>query len=416
MHKFTPAATQAPGRKIPMLQPLRHRRFRQLWLANLASNLGTWMQTFAAAWLVASSTSAPQLAALVQAASCAPMLLFGLLAGVVADAVPRARLLFAVNAFMALAAALMALLAYSGHASAWAVLLLVFMMGTGQAFMWPAWHAVTSSLVEKEEVDAAATLNNLSYNVAATAGPALGGALFAWTGAIPLFVFNALSFGGLLVVYYAWQSSPDAPRAAGAASRDAFRAGLQAAFGAPDYRKLLRHTACALFGAVAFTALLPLYVRDVLQQQASAYGGLMACLSAGAIAAPFLLPALRVRYPRHVLLAAALVLFGAMLAALPWARHPAVLAPLVMLGGLAWAVMISTLNGAAQSAFPSAIRARTLSIYLLAMALGQTAGSAVWGALAGRIGVSGALWLAAASLLLYAALGLRGAAAPTMAQ
>ncbi|WP_229507303.1 MFS transporter [Pseudoduganella rivuli] len=399
-----------------MLQPLRHARFRQLWLASLVSNLGTWTQTFAAAWLVASGDPSSHMTALVQAAACAPMLVFGLLAGVVADAAPRARLLLAVNAFRALAAALMAVLAAGGQASAWSVLALVFMMGTAQAFMWPAWHAVTSLLVAPDEVEAAATLNNLSYNVAATAGPALGGALFAWCGAAPLFAFTALSMTGLLAVYYAWQRSPDAPRAGATVSMDAFRAGLRAAFGAADYRRLLRHTACALFGAVAFMALLPLYVRDVLQREAGMYGGLMALLSAGAIAAPFVLPALRVRYPRHVLVAVSLALFGAMLATLPLVRHPALLAPLVMAGGMAWAAMISTLNGAAQSAFPSSVRARTLSVYLLAMALGQTVGSAAWGVVAEWLGVSPALALAGTVLLLYAACGLRRAIPATMAQ
>jgi len=402
--------------KIPMLQPLRHSRFRQLWLANLVSNLGTWTQTFAAAWLVAAGDASSQMTALVQAAASAPMLLFGLLAGVVADAVPRARLLLLVNVCRALAASLMAALAASGQASAWAVLALVFMMGTAQAFMWPAWHAVTSLLVEADEVEAAATLNNLSYNAAATAGPALGGMLFAWCGAAPLFVFTALSMTGLLAVYYAWQRSPDAPRAGEPVSMAAFRSGMRTAFGAPEYRRLLRHTACALFGAVAFMALLPLYVRDVLRQEAGMYGGLMALLSAGAIAAPFILPALRVRYARHVLLASSLALFGAMLAALPLVRHPAVLAPLVMAGGMAWATMVSTLNGAAQSAFPSAVRARTLSVYLLAMALGQTVGSAAWGAVAESTGVAPALALAGAVLLMYAAIGLRRAMTPGMAQ
>ncbi|MBY0238214.1 MAG: MFS transporter [Burkholderiaceae bacterium] len=402
--------------KIPMLQPLRHRRFRQLWLANLVANLGTWTQTFAAAWLVAAGDASSQMTALVQAAASAPMLLLGLLAGVVADAVPRARLLLLVNAGRALAATLMALLAASGQASAWAVLALVFMMGTAQAFMWPAWHAVTSLLVTAEEVEAAATLNNLSYNVAASAGPALGGLLFAWCGAAPLFGFTALSMTGLLGVYYAWQRSPDAPRAGEPVSMAAFRSGLRTALGAPDYRRLLRHTACALFGAVAFMALLPLYVHDVLRQEAGLYGGLMALLSVGAIAAPFILPALRVRYPRHVLLAASLALFGAMLVALPLVRHPAVLAPLVMAGGMAWAAMVSTLNGAAQSAFPSAVRARTLSVYLLAMALGQTVGSAVWGAVAQAVGTAPALALAGAVLLGYAAIGLRRALPSAVAQ
>eukprot|EP01034_Spumella_vulgaris_P044042 gene44042-54729_t len=107
----------------------------------------------------------------------------------------------------------MAALAASGMATPFAVLALIFMMGTGSAFMWPAWQAAMSGLVQPDEVEAAASLNNLSFNIAATAGPALGGALFVWMGAAPLFLFNALSFGGLLLVYLDWIRSSGRPQA-----------------------------------------------------------------------------------------------------------------------------------------------------------------------------------------------------------
>ena len=84
------------------------------------------------------------------------------------------------------------------------MLALTFCLGTGSAFMWPAWQASMSGLVEPDEVEAAATLNNLSYNVAAIVGPALGGVLFNWIGAGALFLVNAISFVGLLSVYWAW--------------------------------------------------------------------------------------------------------------------------------------------------------------------------------------------------------------------
>lgn len=390
-----------------MLQPLRHRRYRQLWLANLLSNLGTWTQTFAAAWLVATISPATHTSALVPAASYAPMLIFGLLAGVVADAVPRPKLLFAVNLFMALAAAGMAALAGSGMASPFAVLALIFMMGTGSAFMWPAWQAAMSGLVQSDEVEAAASLNNLSFNVAATAGPALGGVLFLWMGAAPLFLFNALSFGGLLLVYLDWmRSSADRPEqgaaAGGGMSWQGFRSGLHAAFGSADYRRLLRHTVCIFGAAIAFTALLPLFVRDVLRREAGAFGSLMACAGIGAVLAAFALPELRARFARRQLLAGAVAVFGAMLLALPHVQEWPALMALSAMGGMAWSAMVTTLNGTAQSSFPSTVRARTLSVYLMAMALGQTGGSLLWGSAAELAGVRGAMMLAGGCLLLYA--------------
>ncbi|WP_229490326.1 MFS transporter [Pseudoduganella namucuonensis] len=390
-----------------MLQPLRHRRFRQLWLANLVSNLGTWTQTFASAWLVASISASPRAATLVQAATYAPMVMFGLLAGVVADAVPRARLLFVINAFMALAALCMAALAAQGDVAPGAVLALIFMTGTGSAFMWPAWQATTSALVAPEEVDAAASLNNLSYNAAAIAGPALGGVLFVWIGPAPLFLFNALSFGGMLLVYSAWMSSAEAPGRGAPVGWNSFMDGLRAGLGSAAYRRLLLHTAGALFGAIAFASLLPLFVRDVLRGEARAFGGLMACLGVGAVLAAFLLPSLRARLGRGPLLGAALGVFGAMLLALPLCPHW-LLAPVVAVGGVAWAAMVSTLNGAAQSSFPVELRARTLSIYLLAMALGQTLGSVFWGQAAEWLGVPGALLLAGCVMGAHGVWAFRG--------
>lgn len=396
-----PAAPSAP-RKVPMLQPLRHARYRQLWIANLISNLGTWTQTFAAAWLMASISRSPLATTLVQTAAYAPLLMFGLLAGVVADAVPRPRLLWAVNACMALAAAGMALLAHSPHPLPWGVLALTFMLGTGSAFMWPAWQATTSSLVEAHEVEAAASLNNLSYNAAATLGPALGGVLFQWIGPAPLFLFNALSFGGLLLVYRQWIQSGAVPRQWAPINLDGFHAGRRAAFGTPAFRRLLGFTVAIFFCAVAYTALLPLYVRDVLQREAGMFGTLMACLGIGAVLAAFVLPELRARWQRWQLLGCALLLFGTMLLVLPWLRQPVLLMPLVVLGGMAWSTTITTLNSSAQLAFPSALRARTLSIYLMAMALGQTLGSLGWGRLAMLLDVPRTLMLAGACTVLLA--------------
>ena len=194
-------ARRARAARIPRTRPLRHRRYRQLWLANLVSTLGTWTQTFATAWLIASLSGGAVMSSLVQTASYLPFLMFALIAGVIADAVHRPRFLFFCNLFMALCAAAMAVLVASGKASAAPLLLLTFCLGTGSALMWPAWQASMCGLMEADEVESAATLNNLSYNAAAVIGPALGGLLFGWIGAAALFGVNALSFAGLLRVY-----------------------------------------------------------------------------------------------------------------------------------------------------------------------------------------------------------------------
>jgi MFS family permease len=437
-HDRTPrsAASAEPApcpRALPaLLEPLRHQRFRQLWIANLAANLGRWIQAFAVAWLVASMSDSALLTSLVQTASYAPMLLFALPAGVLADAVDRPRLLLFVNGGMAIAAGLMALATLSGHASATTLLALTFLMGSCAAFLWPAWQASMSTLLAPELVPTAAVLNNLSYNVAALLGPWLGGLLFQHVGAAPLFLANAVSYAGLMLIYRRWSGAGLADKGAVAASAPASSAsasasasvqssspspstavrtvalggagwrslhhGVTSAWRLRAFRTLLVQVTAIFFVTVAFAALLPVYVRDVLHLRASAFGDLMGASGAGAVLAAFALPALRRRLGSRRLLACALLLFGVMLVTLATTAAASLATTLALIGGMAWCAIVSTLNAQAQSAFPPELRARTLSLHMLAMAAGQSVGALFWGALAQRFGVVAALDGAAIAL------------------
>ena len=403
------AGTAAPARrKVPLTQPLRHARYRRLWCANLVSNLGTWIQTFAAAWLIASSSHSASTTTLVQTSTYIPIFLFALFAGVVADAVHRPKFLFFCNLFMAACACTMAGLVASGHAPHTAVLALVFCLGCGSAFMWPAWQAALSGLVEPDEVEAAATLNNLSYNTAAIIGPALGGVLFKLVGPGPLFLVNALSFVGLLAIYRAWWREGGGRPSVQAGYAARLREGLRTAFGCPRYRRILRNVATVFFFTIAYAALLPVFVRDVLRMDASVFGTLMGSLGGGAVLAAFCLPAIRARVDKTYILAGALAVYGAMLAIMPFLHTLVLLIPLIVCGGMAWSAVVSTLNAAAQLSFPADVRARTLAIYLVVMAGGYTAGSLFWGRVADACGVRFAMATAGACVLVNAAVLLTG--------
>ena len=386
--------------KIPLSQPLRHVRYRQLWIANLISNLGTWTQTFATAWLITTVSTSATTSTLVQTATYIPIFLFALFAGVIADAVHRPKLLFFCNLFMALGACAMALLVLAGTPTAGPLLALTFCLGCGSAFMWPAWQASLSGLVEPDEVEAAATLNNLSYNMAAIAGPAVGGVLFAWVGPGSLFLFNAFSFVGLLGVYWVWwREHADQAPPAGFSFAGRMKAGLSSALGCARYRHILLNVCTVFFATIAFASLLPVFVKNILHMNSGVFGLLMGSLGVGAVAGAFLLPILRQHVEKTPLLAGALLLYGAMLLALPFLRSLFIMVPLIMAAGMAWSATVSTLNAAAQLAFPVEIRARTLSIYLFVMAGGYTAGSLVWGRVADHVGVQAALAIAGACVV-----------------
>ncbi|MES2759779.1 MAG: MFS transporter [Pseudomonadota bacterium] len=402
MSKSILLPAQPVRQKVPLSKPLRHARYRRLWTANLISNLGTWTQTFASAWLIASLAHSATTTTLVQTATYVPIFLFALFAGVVADAVNRPKFLFFCNLFMALCACTLAGLVITGHASITPVLAITFCLGAGSAFMWPAWQASMSGLVDPDEVEAAATLNNLSYNVAAIVGPALGGVLFNWIGAGALFLVNAISFVALLGVYWAWWQERLPSTAASTGFMDSLKAGVSCALGCSRYRNILVNVCTVFFATIAFAALLPIFVRDVLRMNSSVFGTLMGSLGAGAVAAAFLLPSLRTRFDKTRLLAGALLVYGAMLIVMSFARSLLVVVPLIILGGMAWSATVSTLNAAAQLSFPSHIRARTLSIYLFVMAAGYTLGSLVWGRVADHFGVQAAFAVAGSCVVVNA--------------
>jgi predicted MFS family arabinose efflux permease len=403
-----PVPAAGPRRTIPLSRPLRHARYRRLWCANLVSNLGSWTQTFASAWLIASMSHSASTTTLVQTATYIPVFLFALLAGVVADGVHRPKFLFFCNLFQAACACVLAALVITGHASIGPVLGVTFCLGIGSAFMWPAWQAALSGLVEPDEVEAAATLNNLSYNVSAILGPALGGVLFSWIGPGALFLVNAISFVGLLSVYWAWWREQPAQKVAPTRFMARLRDGLNLALGCARYRCILVNVCTVFFATIAFAGLLPVFVRDVLHMNSSVFGTLMGSLGAGAVMAAFCLPSLRSRVGKTRLLVGALVVYGIMLLGLSMMRSLVFLIPLIICGGMAWSTVVSTLNAAAQLSFPAAVRARTLSIYLFVMAGGYTLGSIFWGKIADQFGVCTAFAGAGVCVLVNAAMLFKG--------
>src|SRR5215470_13652584 len=178
----TEPVLSAPNGTTPILtspsawSPLRHPLFRAVWLASLVSNVGTWMQNTAAAWMMTALSPSPLLVALMQTATSLPFFLLALPAGAMADIVDRRRVLSWTQAAMLLAAAALGVLSLLGMVTAWGLLGLTFALGIGGALTAPAWQAFTPDLVPRADLAAAVALTGVSFNMARAVGPALGGA------------------------------------------------------------------------------------------------------------------------------------------------------------------------------------------------------------------------------------------------
>ncbi|MFZ0083524.1 MAG: MFS transporter, partial [Trebonia sp.] len=219
--------------------PFRHRMFAAMWSAQFVSNVGSWMQTVAAQWLMLTLTGSAAYVALVQTAAGLPVVLFAIVAGTVGDLVDRRRFLLATQTFMLVAATALGALAIAGLVTPWVLLALVFAVGTGQALTSPTWQTLQLELVSPAERVQAISLGSVNQNLARAIGPAIGGALLAATSSGTVFLVNTASFAAVLAVLMTWHST----RAADALPREhvgeAIRAGGRYIAASPVLRVIL---------------------------------------------------------------------------------------------------------------------------------------------------------------------------------
>lgn len=398
---MTDSNMSASAAKAGAWDPFKHSAFAVLWTATLLSNIGTWMHDVGAGWLMTELSPSPAVVAAVQAATTLPVFLFALPAGALADIVDRRRLLVAVNIFMGAAAALLAILVSLGAVTPMLLLLFTFAMGTGAAFMAPAWQAIVPQLVPRDELTSAVGLNSMGINVSRAIGPALAGFLIVAYGLTVPFAINALSVLGIIAALIWWR--PPQSKASTLPVETivpAMIAGVRYALhSGPLKATLLRAVAFFLF-ASAFWSLLPLIARQVLDGGAALYGSLLACLGAGAVGGAVLLPGIKERIGADRTVQIATLGLAAVIALIALAPNVYLAGAATLVAGVCWIWVVSTLNVSAQIALPNWVRARGLSIFMMVFFGAMTVGSLTWGNLAVHIGISPTLLIAAAGALL----------------
>ena len=237
--------------------PFRHRVFRWLWIASLASNIGTWMHGIGAAWLITDLTTSAGVVSLLAFASAAPTFLLALPAGALTDVFDRRRLLLVAQVWMAVVAAVLAVVAYLGLATVPALLILTFLLGVGAALNMPVWAAIVPELVPREDLPQALVLNGTAFTAAQAIGPAIGGIVVATAGVAAVFALNAVSFLGQIFVIWRWRRPPDQHRLPAEHVAGAMRAGLRYLRFAPGLQSVLVRSGAFIFGMSAMFALLP---------------------------------------------------------------------------------------------------------------------------------------------------------------
>src|SRR3954465_4676800 len=276
--------------------PFRLRVFRMLWIAQFTSNVGTWMQTVGAQWLMGDLSHSPLKVALVQTAMSLPIFLFAMPAGALGDIVDRRRLLLASQSFMLVGAATLGALTASNDVTPWVLVGLTFAIGAGQAMTAPSWQAIQPELVGRELIPQASALGATSMNLARAVGPALGGALVATVGPEADFFVNAVSFLAVLGVLFLWRREAPASALGSEQVTAALRAGTLYVRTSPRLRAGVAGTILFVVFGAALWALLPVVVRRERGLGSGGYGLLLGCVGVGAVAGAQFLPSLRERF------------------------------------------------------------------------------------------------------------------------
>ena len=388
-----------------------------MWIANLMSNIGGWMQTTGAAWEMTSLTQEPIFVALLAAAGTLPMFLFCFFAGILADRFDRRRYIIVCQFWMMAVAATLAVLAFLGKLDHWSLLALSFCMGLGNAMNAPAWHAVVPEIVSGPQLRPAIALNSAGFNLARTIGPVIGQLLLSLVGVFLLFAINALTYVGVVFAMRAWKR----PAEARAAQRregfaEAARAGIAFVRGSAELRAIFARGLCFFVPAIAMGTLLPVIGRFELGLDEFDFGILYGVFGIGAVAAAFAMPTVNrlLGADRANIWAMGISAATTMVAAL--AMTPFVVGAVVAINGACWITVIANNGASVQMILPNYMRARGMAVHQMVFFGAMVAGSLLWGKVANVFDVRTALVASAVALvpltMLAASIKLPGSSLP----
>jgi MFS family permease len=381
---------------------LRHRHFRNVWIAALGSNIGSWIEVVAIqwtmaqlalspAWKAAQLPTAPVMMGWLATAQFLPTLLLGLYGGLIADRFNRRTLLIVTQLLLSLVAAGLALVAgmgwLNGPSGAWMLMAAGATNGVIMAFNIPAWQVLTPRLVPREDLTAAITLNGVQFNLSRVIGPAIGGLLLGLAAPSWLFVINSISFLGVVGVILTTPDAPAPPRT-GERAWQPIWAAVRYAFTTRGPAELIIATALFSMLGTPLLRMMPILVAQVYGQEEAAYGTLLSVMGAGAVVGGLALRFVPTWYPKHHFVPLSVALGGVSIVLFAAADSFALALIAIFVVGVFWMWAFNPAFAALQMLVPDHMRGRVLStastLSFGTMPLGALAAGWIAHAFAGR--------------------------------
>jgi predicted MFS family arabinose efflux permease len=342
----------------------------------------------------------------VQTALMLPVMLISMPAGAIADMYDR-RIVALVSLSIALSGATaLSVLAWMGLITPQTLLVFCFVVGSGMALFGPAWQSSVSEQVPAETLPSAVALNGISYNIARSFGPAIGGIVVATAGAVAAFAANALLYIPLMVVLFLWRRSSEPSRLPRERLNRAIVSGVRYIANSPSIRIVLARTLVMGVLGGSVSALMPLVVRDLLHGGAQTYGIMLGAFGMGAVIGALNIAEVRKRLSGEAAIRACALSMGGAIAAVALSREPVLTAAALVVAGAVWMLAVALFNIGVQLSAPRWVAGRSLAAYQASIAGGIAMGSWGWGRLTDAVGVETALLVSGALMFASPLLGL----------
>jgi MFS family permease len=381
------------------------------WFGSIFSNSGSWMQNIAQGWLVYTLTGSSFLLGVVAFARAIPLLFLPLAGGVVADRVPRLKLLKITQSTSLVLALIFGILVTLNLIQVWQIILLSFLSGIVSSFDQPTQQALLPDLVPREELSGAIALYSSTWQGSALFGPTLAGLVIAFVSVAGAFYANALSYLAVIIALVLMRGVPER---SSTRTSSGMVADLRESFHFVSRTRLVATllglaAIASIFGR-PYQQLLPVFATSVLHVGATGLGFMASAPGAGALVGAGLVASAKSIDRKGRLLFSAMFLMSGALLVLAWSRHFALSIVALFLVGLTSILFSTMLSTMLQLESPPQMRGRVMSLMTITMQGLNPFGAVLAGAFATIVGTPAAIAVGAVVVAVTALAAVLGAA------
>jgi MFS family permease len=363
---------------------LKHKNFRYYWIGMCVSLIGTWMQNIAQPWLAYTLTKSPFLLSLIGALQFTPMLLFSLFAGVIVDKFSKKRILLFTQSSSLIITLILAILVWNGKIQYWHILVMSTLLGVVNTFDMPSRQSFIIELVGKEDLMNAIALNSMVFNLARIIGPVLAGLVMGYVGIAVCFFANSISFAAVVISLFFIKPTPVQRKIKNNVNvLEEIKDGLKYIC----QRDTLLYTILivAIVGTFApnFNVLVPVFTKEILKQNETAFGILMSFMGVGSLLGAMFIATLSNAGPKRFIIYIVPLIVGTLLIIIGYTNVYLLTGIFLAITGFFFILFSSSANSALQLNSSNEYRGRVMSVYTLVFAGSTPLGNLYAGLFAG---------------------------------